>query len=290
MIKLIALDLDGTLLNSEHAVSEANKQMIHAYKQSGCSFVLCTGRPHVGITSIIETLGLKGQGYAVSFNGSVIHDLATDEIVHNRPLSYQDLLEIDRLSQTIGVDYHIQSTAGIFTTSNDINIHTAFDSWLNGSRITVKGIEDLRCTDINKVLFVSEPTRLDQKIAAVPKHFRSKYNLMKSLDCFYEFLDRRANKGTALQAVSDRLGILPEEVLAIGDNDNDVSMFDFAGISVAMGNGSAKAKAAADFVTRSNDEDGVAYALEKWATCGNPADSDQLPCFFRASSLAIFKD
>lgn len=88
---------------------------------------------------------------------------------------------------------------------------------------------------------------------------------MKSLDCFYEFLDRRANKGTALQVVADRLGILPEDVLAIGDNDNDLSMFDFAGISVAMGNGSAKAKAAADFVTRSNDEDGVAYALEKWA-------------------------
>lgn len=174
MIKLIALDLDGTLLNSEHKISELNKQGIIEYKQRGCSIVLCTGRPYVGITSIIERVGLKGQGFAVSFNGSVIHDLANEEIVHNRPLSYQDLLEIDRLSKTIGVDYHIQSTAGIFTTSHEINVHTAFDSWLNGSRITVKGIEDLHSTPINKVLFVSEPTRLDQKIAAVPEHFRSK--------------------------------------------------------------------------------------------------------------------
>lgn len=265
MIKLIALDLDGTLLNSDHGISEANKKMIRAYKKRGCRFVLCTGRPFIGITAIIEALGLEGQGYAVSFNGSVIHDLASNEIVHNRPLPFRDLLEIDRLSHAIGVDYHIQSTAGIFTTNHEINVHTAFDSWLNKSRINVRKLEELHSTAINKVLFVSEPARLDQKIAEVPDHFRRKYNLMKSLDCFYEFLDKRANKGTALNVVADRLGILPEEVMAIGDNDNDVSMLAYAGISVAMGNGSEKAKAIADFVTKSNDEDGVAYALEKWA-------------------------
>lgn len=263
MIKLIALDLDGTLLNSRHEISEANKQAISEYKLRGCSFVLCTGRPFIGIKSIIATLGLEGKGYAISFNGSVIHDLTTKKIVHNRPLPFQNFLEIDGLSRAIGVDYHIQSTAGIFTTSADINVHTAFDSWLNKSCINVRDLKDLETTAINKVLFVSEPDKLEQKIAEVPEHFHAKYNLMKSLDCFFEFLDKRANKGTAVAWVAEKLGILPEEVLAIGDNDNDLSMFAYAGTSVAMGNGSIKAKAAADFITKSNDEDGVAYALEQ---------------------------
>lgn len=264
VIKLIALDLDGTLLNSENKLSETNKREILKYKRNGVHFVLCSGRPFIGMASIIKSLGLQNQGYLVSFNGAIIHDMAKEEVIYNSYLDTNSLIEIDQLSHEIGLDYHLQSPSGIFITKDEINSYTAFDSWLNLSPIYVRNLTELQNVFINKVIFVGEPLELKRKIKEIPSFYYKKYNIMQSLDFFFEFLNKKSNKGIALKEVANRLGILPEEIMAIGDNDNDLSMFEYAGLSVAMENGSVKARERADFLTKTNDEDGVAHALEKW--------------------------
>lgn len=125
-------------------------------------------------------------------------------------------------------------------------------------------------TQFLKVMMIDEPAILDQAIARIPQEVKEKYTVLKSAPYFLEILDKRVNKGTGVKSLADVLGIKPEEIMAIGDQENDIAMIEYAGVGVAMDNAIPSVKEVANFVTKSNLEDGVAFAIEVCAEliCG----------------------
>ncbi|MCU7087315.1 sugar-phosphatase, partial [Salmonella enterica] len=119
-------------------------------------------------------------------------------------------------------------------------------------------------TQFLKVMMIDEPAVLDRAIARIPAEVKEKYTVLKSAPYFLEILDKRVNKGTGVKSLAEALGIKPEEVMAIGDQENDIAMIEYAGMGVAMDNGIPSVKEVANFVTKSNLEDGVAWAIEKF--------------------------
>ncbi len=114
-------------------------------------------------------------------------------------------------------------------------------------------------------MMIDEPDILDKVITRIPQEVKEKYTVLKSAPYFLEILDKRVTKGTGVKSLAEVLNIQPEEVMAIGDQENDIAMLEYAGIGVAMKNAIDAVKEAANVVTRSNLEDGVAYAIEKFA-------------------------
>ena len=119
-------------------------------------------------------------------------------------------------------------------------------------------------TEFLKVMMIDEPAILDKAIARIPPEVKEKYTVLKSSPYFLEILDKRVNKGTGVKSLADVLGIKAEEVMAIGDQENDIAMIEYAGVGVAMDNAIPAVKEVANFVTKSNLEDGVAWAIEKY--------------------------
>lgn len=267
MIKLIALDIDGTLLNSSGKISKITKQAIFEQKKKGVKIVICTGRTFQGVKDILKELELLEEGcYLIAFNGALIHTLPKAEIFYRKSLTYADFEEIEKLSNQLQIPYHIQSDDGTYTTNQPVGKYTLLDCQLNNSALFYREKEQMATIPINKIMFVDESRRLEEKIAAIPAYFYRKYSLVRSHESFFEFLNKAAGKGEALSVLSANLKISPAEIVAIGDNDNDLSMIQYAGVGIAMGNASKKLIAAADNITKSNDEDGVAHALMSFLT------------------------
>ncbi|WP_429947309.1 Cof-type HAD-IIB family hydrolase [Enterococcus sp. DIV1297f] len=262
MIKLVAIDLDGTLLNPQGELSTSVKQTIQSVRQEKIKIVLCTGRPFYSLASLIKQLQLhKEDEYVISFNGAVLSDARGETVFFEQAVSYENFLQVLYLGQQLGLNYHIQSKEGIFTSSLVIDQYTAYDSILNRVPIKIVKLDELRHIPIYKVMLVGGKERINAAIPQIPPNWSKQFNHMRSLDCFYEFLPLQASKGQTLQRLTDQLGIQSNEVLAIGDNENDLSMLQFAGISVAMGNAAQTIKQQADYVTKSNEEDGVNHSL-----------------------------
>lgn len=112
-------------------------------------------------------------------------------------------------------------------------------------------------------MYIDEPEKLDRTIAAIPEEVKERYTMVKSSPFFYEILHPAASKGNAVRQLADLLGIAKEEVMAIGDNGNDLTMIDWAGCGVAMGNAIPEVKASANYETKSNNENGVAHAIQE---------------------------
>ena len=113
-------------------------------------------------------------------------------------------------------------------------------------------------------MMVDKPERLDQAVSQIPDEIRSRYTIMKSAPYYLEILDKRVNKGEGVKVLAEKLGIARENVMTLGDQENDIAMLEYAGLGVAMGNAIESVKAISQFVTKSNREDGVAYAVEKF--------------------------
>ena len=139
-------------------------------------------------------------------------------------------------------------------------------------------------TQFLKVMMIDEPEILDKAISRIPAEVKEKYTVLKSAPYFLEILDKRVNKGTGVKSLADALGIKAEEVMAIGDQENDIAMIEYAGVGVAMDNAIPSVKEIANFVTKSNLEDGVAYAIE---ICAELRNYGQVPCYICPVSAMI---
>lgn len=265
-IKLIALDMDGTTLLPDHTVSPAVKKAIAAARQQGVHVVLCTGRPYAGVGSYLRELEMnEPEDYCVTYNGALVQKASDGSAVIQIPLDQDDYLYLEALSREVGSHFHALSRHTLFTANRDISRYTVHESMVTTIPLVFCEAENMAPNGpFLKVMMVDEPEILDAAIAKIPAEVFERYNLVKSSPYFLEMLNKRVNKGTAIQAIAEKLGIKPEEVMAVGDHENDIAMIQYAGIGVAMSNGIEKTKAVSDFITKSNLEDGVAYAIEKY--------------------------
>ena len=264
MYKLIALDMDGTLLREDKTISEATKEAIQQAKNKGVKVVLASGRPLEGIERYLEELNLLSQDdFVVSFNGAIVQRTKTKEIISHITLKGKDLKFLYRLSKELGANIHAFSKEGCVTP--ELTKYSILEGTING--IDVKVIDYNTIDDneeIIKIMMVEEPEILEKVISQLPAEVYERYTVVRSAPYFLEFLNKEANKGAGVEALAKELCIDAKEIICVGDAGNDEHMIRYAGLGVAMGNAFEEVKEIADFVTKTNDEDGVAYVINKF--------------------------
>ncbi|WP_042463862.1 HAD family hydrolase [Neobacillus dielmonensis] len=238
-IKLVALDMDGTLLNSEHQVSEENHQAIQEAQEQGVVVVLSTGRSISTVREHADTLGLNS--YLVTVNGSEIWN-------ENRELFRRELLPTEQIEWMYNLSR--QYNTGFWAISTEQNWHDEMP-------------EDLHKWEWMKFGFNVWDEKVRETIYQELKA-KGEFELSNSFVHNIEINPIGINKAKGLQIVCEQLGISMENVMAVGDSLNDLAMINEAGLGVAMGNAQETVKEAADWVTSANDENGVALAIRTW--------------------------
>jgi Cof subfamily protein (haloacid dehalogenase superfamily) len=260
--KLLAIDLDGTLLNDDKQISDEDAEAIIRARKSGLKVVIATGRPTSGTRKSLETIGFDRGDFVISNNGATIVDLP--DLGNRRTLSItvQDHRRIDAFCRENGIRHY--SFDATYCLSDSLHEFTEWEQ--NANEIEVK-IVDFASLDENhrllKVMAFGEPEMIDRAEAAVTGDLRRRYAVIRSADILLEFLHPKATKGNAVKTVADWLGIKRSQVICIGDSGNDIDMLSYAGLGIAMGNAKPEVIAAADDVTAGNQESGIARALEK---------------------------
>ncbi|WP_099075657.1 sugar-phosphatase [Proteus alimentorum] len=265
-IKLIAIDLDGTLLNKQHEITPEVKQAVQRAKEAGVKIVLASGRSLNGISPYLKTLGLDTSDcYCISNNGSQIHQADNGEVIIQDLLNFEDYLYFESLAREIGVHFHVISDNKIYTTNSHISHFTCQEAFLSWTPLYYRPLNEMQ-TDMyfSKFMIVDAPAVLDNAIQYLPANIYQQYSILRSAPYFIEVLNTNVNKGSAVQKIAEHLKITPEKIMCIGDQGNDLAMLKYAGLGVAMGNAPEEVKKVAKFVTLSNEEHGVAVAINKF--------------------------
>lgn len=262
--KLIALDLDGTLKNSENKISPKTRDALIQCEKLGIKIVLASGRPTPGLRHEAKELDLKQyEGYILSFNGARVSDYKTGEIIYDKALTVEQAHEMIKRAK----DFNL---AAMTYLDNDLITDQAEDSYVQGeAKLNDMGLrqvdEFLQFVDfpVNKVLLAADP----EYVAKVLDEFKAPYedtlSIYRSAPFYIEIMAQNIDKAASLDRLVQHLGIKQEEVIAFGDGYNDLSMIEYAGMGVAMGNAVDEVKSRANKITLSNDEDGIAYMLSQ---------------------------
>lgn len=264
MYKLIALDMDGTLLNENKQISKANYNAIQEAKKNGFKVVLATGRPLVGVKKFLEELDLiSDNDYVVAFNGALVQTTKSKRVVSQTTLTLDDYKELYELSKEYNVNIHALTKDDVIAPKN--SKYTQVEADLNGIGIRIMPVQEVSKDEvIVKVMFIDEPELLDDIIEKLPQNIKEKYTIVKSAPFFLEFLDKSVNKGNGVSKIAKELNIKKEEIICVGDAGNDAAMIEYAGLGVAMGNAFEEIKEMADYITLSNEEDGVCHVIKKF--------------------------
>lgn len=265
MYKLLALDMDGTLLREDGTLSPRNQEAIAAARAKGVSVVLASGRPLAGMEPFLQALGLtSAEDYVLSYNGALVQNVGTRQVLSRRQLTGLDVRELYALGQALEVNLHAFCAAqGLIAPRN--SPYTERERAVNDVTLTLLDFATLDpAAAILKVMMVDEPGQLSRAISRLPVELYTRFTVVQSTPYFLEFLHPECNKGRGVAALAAHLGLAAEAVICVGDAGNDKHMLEFAGLGVAMGNATAELKALADHITLSNDEDGVAHVIEQF--------------------------
>lgn len=262
--KLIVLDLDGTLTNSNKEITPRNlKALLHAQEQ-GIRLVLASGRPTYGIVPLADELRMNEfGGFILSYNGGEIINWETKEMMYENVLPNEVVPVLYECARTNHLSILTYDGAEIVT-ENSQDPYVQKEALLN--KMAVRETNDF-LTDIilpvAKCLIVGDPDKLIPVESELSIRLQGHINVFRSEPYFLELVPQGIDKAMSLGVLLKEIGIEREEVIAIGDGYNDLSMIKFAGMGVAMSNAQGPVKKAADYITLSNDEDGVAEAIEK---------------------------
>ncbi len=266
MFRLIATDIDGTLLNSKKEITERTQRALIAVQQRGVKLVIATGRPECAVKAFSERLMLeKFGGYIMSFNGAKIVSAAQPEkpLLEKRfPAEY--LPEICELIK--GEDVGISGYEGdTIIAANRLTAYTVNNSKILGlpCKYVGENLSEYVNFPINKCLLSGAPEVISRVGLALRERFYGRLSCFCSEPFLLEIVSPDVSKGAALAFLAEKLSVADSECMAFGDNDNDVSMIKYAGMGIAMSNGSFNAKQAARIIAESNDNDGLALAVEK---------------------------
>ncbi|QSF46828.1 Cof-type HAD-IIB family hydrolase [Paenibacillus tianjinensis] len=260
--KLIALDVDGTLLNDDHHLSDENKEAIAEVTQMGGQIVLCTGRSPQNSIPFMEELGLSG--YVLGHNGAVTVSVSDRKVLDQYGMDGRGLDPYIEYCRKHNIHFDV-STAFEMYVDNADNLTKEAHFMYEHFRIvpaSLPGWEEFREPIVKFTVFTQADT-LDEAMREWGT-WTQQYNLQRSGEFFADFMHQDASKGNALKNLAARLGIQREEVLSIGNYYNDISMLTYAGLGIAMENSPLEVKAAADAVTGTNNEHGVRDALLKY--------------------------
>ncbi len=288
MYKLMAIDLDGTLLNSFGEVSENTRIALKKAKEQGTEIVLSSGRPISSTESLAVELGVDN--YLISGNGAAVYDIKEQKIIYDRFLSKEQVLNIAKLCEENSFFYNVYTEDEVIASSLNYNIlfyHKENVKKIEEKRTHINVVQNiaeyieqsgkekfLKITvcDESRFIFNSIIKRLKaiEGIDVLEVEYMSRKKIKSGTDdidiqyYYTEITNKNVNKWTAIEFLLDKLDIKREEVLAIGDNMNDIEMIQGAGLGVVMGNSNPKMKEIADEIVADNNSEGVLEALEKF--------------------------
>ena len=263
--KMIVLDLDGTLTNNKKEITPKTKEVLMQAQAKGVHIVLASGRPTYGIIPLAEELELKTHGgFILAYNGGKIIDCANNRVLFEQKLDEKLVPMLYEGAKKAGLQILTYQGEGIAATQKD-DKYVQIEAHIN--KMPVVQYDDfLRqlVYPINKCLIVGEPTKLHQLELSLLAQLKGQMELYRSADYFLECVPLGIDKAQSLNRLITTLGISKEEVIACGDGYNDLSMIRFAGLGVAMANAAKDIQSEADYVTLSNEEDGVAHVVEQF--------------------------
>ena len=269
-IKLIALDLDGTLLDSQKCLSQRNKNALEECIRRGIEIVPCTGRIWNGVPEQIRNL--PGIHYAITVNGAVLENVEKGQVLDERKLSCNQALEILELAKEFRTMYDVYINGQGYGEQRFLEYmeHFGIDpvirDMIRQTRKSVLSVSELvkeLRVPVEKVNYFFD----DQKERARARealNARDDVIVSSSFSNNLEINAKGAAKGEGILRLAAHLGLKPEQTMGFGDGENDISMMQMAGFGVAMGNAEEMIKQAADYVTDTNDADGVAKAIEEF--------------------------
>jgi Cof subfamily protein (haloacid dehalogenase superfamily) len=263
-IKLLALDMDDTLLDQNLTISKENQRALTAAEELGVKLVLASGRAPEALTPFASILGMdRRPGYLIAYNGSQILASDTGAVEWETKLGPALLAETWDLAEALRQPIQTYSPQGILASVD--NPGSRHDSQMTGMAWKVVDRAEFMSEPRVKVLLPNDPEALDPVEARFKEVFQGRANMYRSKPYFFEVMPREADKGFALERVATLHGFRQEEVMAIGDSWNDEGMLRWAGVGVAMANGAEVIRRLADWVTtRGHDEGGVAEAVERF--------------------------
>ena len=275
-IKAIAMDIDGTLTNDEKVITPRTREKLLEVQSRGIKLILASGRPVQGLQRLAAELELKSHdGLLVAFNGAHVVDAQTDEVLFDQPMPHEELLRlIDHLKQfrvipwiSQGEYLYLEDAFNCMLTVPGLGTKNIVKYERDACDLKIREVADLKevamAGPVDKLLTAGDPDYLQAHHDEMYAPFTDTLEGMFTAEWYFEFTAPGIDKARALAGALPKLGIAPEEVVAFGDGQNDRSMIEWAGTGVAMANAIDDTKAAAQMVTASNNEDGIAQALDK---------------------------
>lgn len=263
--EMLVLDIDGTLTNSKKEISEVTKEAILAIQKRGHHVVLASGRPTAGILPVAKELQMEDfGGFILSFNGAKVIDCKTNEVIFQNTIPSNLLPEIYQAAVEDNVGIISYDDSSIITASV-VDEYIEKESKIN--HMPIKVVDDFVAYinyPINKCLMTGEPSYLAEVEKKMKARFGDKLSIYRSEPFFLEIMPLHIDKAHSLEKLLDTLHMSKEQMISCGDGYNDLTMIQYAGKGVAMGNAQRQVREAADYITLTNDEDGVAHVIDKF--------------------------
>lgn len=280
MYKMIVVDLDGTLLNDTKKVSEENINLIkRAYTEKGIITVIATGRPPAYANEICEFYGDCFGNYIIAANGAIIKDIKNNEYIHKIAFTNEEVLTLRNIYLEEKADYMMLYTdeQAITEAQDDTNLENSGIDF-NQKKAKIENLENvikenpnlikLLCVIGGNTLALEKIISRVNTIEGIEASVICNYVYKTEKDTFKStYIDigkTNCSKKNAIHILADKLGIKQEEIMVMGDGGNDISMFECAGLKIAMANAEEYLKEKADYITTSNNENGVAEAISKF--------------------------
>ena len=266
MIKLVAIDMDGTLLNSKKELLEETKQYFKDFhkKETETLLVLCTGRPETGIRPYLKDLGyLEENHYIISQNGANIYESRTGKRVMDAFLDSAAIQKWIELGKKHGISVMGAGVDYYYCFDQEPTEWMEFDVKLVSGKLKRIPTKESLNTDFYKILLMGDEEQLSEFETFIPQEWRDEFYVVRSQKYLVEVLTKGVNKAFGLEKLAQKLNIEPSEIAAVGDAANDIEMLEYAGLAIAMGNASEEVKAIADIVTDTNENNGVIKAIDK---------------------------
>lgn len=266
---MLVLDVDGTLVGSDKQISEKTKEAVIEAQKRGKTVAIASGRSIAGIRRTASNIALEQYGgYVIAYNGTTVVNCKTGECIYNQMVQPEMVKPVYEAAKRAGVGIVVYNdNTKEMISGNGLNEYIEIDA--KACDVTIRETNDfVKAVNFpfNKFLLSGTPERMVEVEKIMDKEFGDRMNVFRSDPFFVELLPRYVDKGVAVEKLIKHLEIPREKVICIGDSYNDLPMLRFAGMGVAMGNAQQEVKEMADYVTASNDEDGIVNVIDKFMT------------------------
>ena len=266
---MLVLDIDGTLVGSDKTISEKTREAIIKAQQRGKIVAIASGRSIAGIRKTASNISLEQYGgYVIAYNGTTVVNCKTGECIYNQMVPKELVKPVYEAAKRVnaGIVIYNDNTKEMIS-GNGLNEYIKIDA--EACNVTINEVSDfVKAVNFpfNKFLLSGKPEHMAEVEKIMAKEFGDRLNVFRSDPFYVELLPRYVDKGVAVEKLVKHLDIQREKVICIGDSYNDLPMLRFAGMGVAMGNAQQEVKEMADYVTASNDEDGIVNVIDKFMT------------------------